>query len=99
MQTKKQGKQGMSTNPKPVRKFYRTVYTLEVLSEEPVPDMASLDDLHYQTQFGEYSGITHRESSEEVGGATMADLLLKQGSEPGFFKLDEQGNDTDEDWL
>jgi hypothetical protein len=99
MQTKKQGKKGLSKNANFPRKFYRTVYTLEVLSEEPVPDITSLDDLHYQTQFGEYSGITHRESSEEVNGKTMADLLMKQGSEPGFFKLDEQGNDTDEDWI
>ncbi|DAC71759.1 MAG TPA: hypothetical protein DSN98_08700 [Thermoplasmata archaeon] len=78
---------------KPDRKFYRTIYTLEVLSERPIEDLVSLDDLHYMITWGDCSGMTHTEGSEEIDGATAAKLLIKQGSDPEFFMLDEDGND------
>ena len=39
------------------RKFYRTVYQVEVLSEDPTPDTMSLDELHYQITDGSWSGM------------------------------------------
>jgi hypothetical protein len=77
----------------PARKFYKTTYTLVILSEQPINEMASLEDLQYEITDGEFSGITHREKEEIVDGKTMAKLLEGQGSDPEFFRLDAEGND------
>jgi hypothetical protein len=75
------------------RKFYRTVFTVEVLSEEE-PEAVSLEALAYQISDGEWSGVVEKGNSKKVNGKTMARLLEHQGSDPGFFRLDEDGNDT-----
>jgi hypothetical protein len=75
------------------RKFYKTTYTLVILSEQPINEMASLEDLQYEITDGEFSGITHRDKEEIVDGKAMADLLKGQGSDPEFFRLDAEGND------
>jgi len=77
------------------RKFYKTTYTLEVLSEEPINPNVSLEDLHYMITDGDCSGVVHMDNSEEVDGKTMAELLMKQQSDPGFFMLNENGDDVE----
>lgn len=77
------------------RKFYRTVIEVEVLSEEAV-DFGDLAAVHYAITDGECSGqwsVTH---SEPVCGPTMAKLLKEQGSDPSYFRLDDDGNDRDD---
>lgn len=76
------------------RKFYRTVFTVEVLSEEPLPDM-SLDEIAYEITEGGSSGDLTRSKSETVDAKKMAKLLMKQGSDPEFFQIDEDGNDIE----
>ena len=73
------------------KRFYRTVITIEVLSEEPVEAM-DVDDIAYEIREGSYSGEVEFGPSEVVDGPTMARLLMKQGSDPEFFGLDDEGN-------
>lgn len=77
------------------RKFYRNVFSVEVLSEEPLPDSMSLDAIHYEITNGDYSGRLLETVVEEVNSKRMAELLLAQGSDPEFFGLDAEGNEID----
>lgn len=77
------------------RKFYRTLITLEVLSQEPLPSM-SLADLAYATTEGDCSGQFKQTTERELDGPQAAAALIAQGSDPGFFGLTEDGQD-DED--
>ena len=78
------------------RKFYKTIFSVEVLSENPIEQIVDLDDLNYMITDGDCSGDIDSEGSEEIDGATAAKLLIKQGSDPGFFQLDDNGNDLTE---
>lgn len=77
------------------RKFYRTVFTVEVLSEEPFGDGVDLVDLKYMINEGDCSGCIRQSDPEELDGLRAARALEKQHSDPGFFRLDEDGNDYD----
>ena len=68
---------------------------MEVLSEEPISDCVSLEELSREIESGDFSGQLETVSSEEVSGKKMAKLLLKQGSDTEFFMLDEDGNDIE----
>ena len=76
------------------RKFYKTVITVTVLSEEPFPDVVDLREVHYQITEGDYSGEANVTSREELNGLETANELLRQGSDPGFFRLCEHGYDN-----
>ncbi len=78
------------------RNFYRTVITVEVLSEEPF-EFRNLKDVHYAITDGDCSGSYGTTSVETADGRRMAELLLNQGSDPDFFGLTEAGEDMDED--
>ena len=82
------------------KRFYRTVVQVEILSEsyggeEPSFEGVSLTDIDYEIKEGECSGIVKVISTENVAPAEMARLLLDQGSDPSFFKLDNNGHDAD----
>ena len=80
------------------RTFYRTVKTIEVLSEEPLSGDESLSDIAYLIGPGPCSGkVETTTSNEQVDGRRMAQLLDAQGSDTEFFGLDEQGRDVDND--
>lgn len=78
------------------RKFYRTIVEVEVLSEEPFPDVTDLDAIHYMVTEGDCSGKVSIKETKEIDGKTAADLLKAQGSDPEFFMLTEDGNDVGE---
>ena len=65
-------------------KYYRTVVMTEILFEEPYPDDADLMSIA-------------DDINEEKNGKEIAQLLLSQGSDPGFFMLTEDGELTDEE--
>lgn len=76
------------------RKFYKTIFTVEVLSEDfPVKDL-SLKELAEETVHGDYSAQTEITKTEQLTGKEAADALVAQGSDPEFFMLDEEGNDV-----
>lgn len=76
------------------RKFYKTVVTVEVLSEEPL-ECDDLGDVNYAITQGDCSGTMNMGGSRKISAKTMAKELLKQGSAPEFFGLDEKGNDLE----
>lgn len=77
------------------RKFYKSLFTVEVLSEEPLPADVDLETVNYQCDQGDWSGDFRRAKlNVQVDGPTMAKLLQAQGSDPGFFQLTEKGEDT-----
>src|SRR5205814_2227664 len=58
----------------------------------------SLSDIEYLIKKGPCSGkIEMVRKNEQVDGRRMAQLLQDQGSEPGFFGLDEEGLDVEGD--
>ena len=78
------------------RKFYRQTFSIEVLSEDsPLPEDISLEGLAYEITEGDRSGSVKMSAEDEVDGPTMARLLMKQGSDPGFFGLTETGEDEE----
>ena len=77
-----------------MRKFYRTLITLEILSEyEPVPEDLSLQSLGQEIDYGDWSGIVKQHNYEELTPQQMATYTIEQGSDPEFFALDAKGND------
>lgn len=78
------------------RKFYRRVITIEVLSEEPVPDNVSPAGIWNECVNGAWSGDYKVGKSERVDGPTMARLLRKQASDPSFFRLTSKGADVED---
>jgi hypothetical protein len=76
------------------RKFYKTVITIEVLSEE-VYAFDSLEQTAYDIQDGDFSGKIEVVKSEELNGEQVVKALDNQGSASEFFMLDEDGNDLD----
>jgi hypothetical protein len=78
------------------RKFYRSVITVEVLSEEPV-SFGTLEQVHEAITDGDCCGLIEDEvQNEEIDAKMAADKLHEHGSEPGFFRLTDEGEDTDE---
>jgi len=76
------------------RKFYRTVIEVEVLSEEPF-EYDTLYQVHCSITEGHCSGtVTPKVKNEEVDGPAMAKLLIAQRSDPEFFGLTDDGEDT-----
>lgn len=85
-------------SPKPSkRKFYRTVLQVEILSEAPFA-FETLQDVAYQITDGPCSGdITEIAWNEVKTGPEMAELLQAQRSDPEFFQLTVNGEDTQEE--
>lgn len=78
------------------RKFYRTRFTVEIMSEDPIPDGAELCQLLHECDTGDC--VLHSISSEtfEETGEHMAKLLVDCGSDESFFQLTSLGEDTDD---
>lgn len=77
-----------------IRKFYKTTVTVTVLSEEPLPPYMELSDVAHAIKDGDCSGEVAFGEPEELDGKQAADALVAQASDPGFFRLDDDGNDT-----
>ena len=79
------------------RKFYRTTFIYEVLSEdEPVDNCLDLRALQELTYYGDCVGRFGETRVNELTGKEAADVLYDFGSEPGFFLLDDEGLPEDE---
>jgi hypothetical protein len=73
--------------------FYKTTFTITVLSEESIQNM-DLADLAYAIDQGPCVGSFPQAEQVELTGKEMADALRALGSEPGFFNLDDAGEPT-----
>lgn len=80
------------------RTFHRYVVEVEVLSEsEQDLSAMGLSGIAYAIIEGDCSGVYNITKHEVVDGKRMAELLLMQGSDSGFFQLDENGNDIEDE--
>lgn len=79
-------------------KFRKHKIVLEILSDDETfnPDKCAMDDLAYMISEGPFVGRTLPAESEDLTPKQMADDLYKFESEPGFFGLDDDGNEVDE---
>jgi hypothetical protein len=80
------------TNDK-TRKFYRTVVVFDVLSEHPTNDM-DLPELAEACDSGDCVGMVYSRHQEQIPRDEVVRRSTEMGSEPGFFSLDENGDDT-----
>jgi len=77
------------------RTFYKKTFQIDVLSEEPIPDNVMLADINYNIVYGNWCGKFTERSGMELDGIAVVEELEALGSEPGFFMLDDNGNDLD----
>ena len=75
------------------RKFYKTIFTITVLSEDPLKEIETLGELNYEITMGSCSGHINQDLSQTIDGPTAARLLEEQGSDPEFFELTSDGED------
>jgi hypothetical protein len=78
------------------RKFYKSTITIEVLHEDPIDPNAALEDVAYQVTEGDWVGYNYKVDTKELSGKEAADELFNAGSDPGFFRLDEAGNELND---
>jgi hypothetical protein len=72
------------------RKFFKTIVTVEVISEgAPMDCVTDLRDLHAAIVDGPCSGDIKITAVKELTPGKAAAELIKQGSEPEFFGLEE----------
>lgn len=77
-----------------MRKFYKTTYTVTVLSEDNPPSKGmDLRDVLTECETGGWSGNITGHSVVDLSGLEAANELRRQGSDPGFFDLDDDGSD------
>ena len=72
--------------------IYKTIIRYEILSEEPIPDVISLDEIANETENGSWSGrfLTSYFNKQLVGKAAVNAVKI-QGSDPSFFFMDDRG--------
>lgn len=77
------------------KKLYKNVVLVEVLSDEPVDISGlSLSQIDYEITEGMWSGRSEvKVANKELKGVRAVAAVLKQGSSPDFFSMDEQGNE------
>jgi hypothetical protein len=73
-------------------KYYKTIVTITILSEEVPPEWNNLKDIDYLIDQGHCSGMVEATSETEVTAKEMAQLLMEQNTDTEFFNLDEEGN-------
>lgn len=81
------------------KKLYRTVIRFEVLSDEPI-DIANmnLSNIVNETIFGGWSGnVQIKTENEVIRGRDAVLCVLEHGTDPEFFGMDNDGNETDYD--
>ena len=81
------------------RTFHRTLFSIEVLSEDPIPDNAgrsasllralTLDDLDLVV------GTSRKVNETEVNAKQAVQVLESLGSEAGYFQLTPEGKDAE----
>jgi hypothetical protein len=86
-----------TSSPSGKKRFFRTEIRIEVLSEGKAPDEGwEIHEIVREFQMGDFSGEWEIVEVREISGPECAERLRAQGSEPGFFGLDDDGNPLDE---
>ncbi len=79
------------------RQLYRTRVAFDILSEGPIPPHADAEDIAREADQGAYvmSNLTREE--QRLTPKQMADALKEFGSSPGFFQLNDDGTESEDD--
>ena len=80
-----------------MKTFYRTTFTIDVLSEEPLGDCLSLSQIDYAISEGDCVGGNLQAAQTLLTGKGAALALIELGSDPGFFNLTEDGEPKDDE--
>jgi len=78
--------------------IYRTVVKLEILSETPINESLSLDEIFGECndEDGEFSGKSNVVMcNKPVKGIKAVELIKSLGTPIEFFNIDEKGNEVD----
>tara|TARA_Y100000310_G_C20357110_1_gene657194 strand:+ start:122 stop:373 length:252 start_codon:yes stop_codon:yes gene_type:complete len=78
------------------RQFWKTILHIEILSEDEPYDFLNYEDLKYDVTDGHYSAVVKTLQEELLTPEEAAKALQKQGSDPEFFQLDEDGNEVED---
>jgi hypothetical protein len=78
------------------RSFYQTKVTITVLSDEPMSSDLSLQDISYEIDEGDWLGDVSVGASKKIDAERCAQLCDEACSDPSFFGLDADGNDTED---
>jgi len=79
------------------RKFFRTTFKVVVLSEDTsVENIEDLAEIATIIDTGDCVGDVSVDTVEQITGPQAATALYALRSEPGFFMLDDDGNDTED---
>lgn len=70
-------------------KYFKTVFTYEILSQDEPWDN-NLETLAYNVIEGPYSGKLLTTEIIELSPDETRQALINQGSDPGFFGLDDE---------
>lgn len=79
------------------KKIYRSIITVEVLSDRPVDDtfLSNLSAVDHDITFGDCSGMVKIQSmNDPLTGQEAVQAVLLQGSSPDFFQMDMEGNEA-----
>jgi len=84
------------------RKFYKTIVSLEVLSEGPIPSGMALANILRETIYGTWSALRQPDQATELTPEQFAEACGVHATDPEFFGLNPDGTfvedvDTDED--
>jgi hypothetical protein len=79
-----------------MKKFFKTIITIEVLSEYKYNN-TNLLEINYDIDSGDCSGKVEVTKYEELTPEQMAKAALAQGSDPEFFGLTNEGLPIDQD--
>ena len=77
------------------KKFYKTIVSFEVLSDEPLP--RNLKHILYECEFGTMSRSDIDLEQTELTPKAFVNRCYAQGTDPTFFGLTGEGEELDEE--
>ena len=78
------------------RKFFLNQFHLNVLSEDKMFTSNDLRRIADEMDNGDLVGQLTQDESLSIEPDNMADMLYNFGSEPAFFRLNDDGSDTED---
>lgn len=79
------------------RAYYETVLQVKVLSEDTPAEGMSLEDIAEAVSVGDCVGQITHSVPRLISAQTAARRLTEMGSEPGFFRLNQDGTHEDDE--
>jgi hypothetical protein len=80
------------------KKIYRTTIQMIVLSEEPLSEGMSFEEIDANCDDGDFCGKTEwLKVNEVLEGREAAIAVEDTGSDPEFFQMDKDGNELEEE--